>query len=339
MIKMLKEFFYEGDKMRYMRVLLTGSLIAAFAAYIYPYLLKMYTGAPAISAMGQYGDVYGGLNTLFTGLAFVGLIVTILQQRQEMKETREEFEEQTKQFEEQTRLLNEQIEEQKRANEKQFQLALASQYKEELFKRLDIITALEKDICLDKAYAVFHGEWTRDCEAVLKGDAAFELFFFHCTDFLFALHSKNQLSVVQKMQLLEQQRSMYVALNRLNSWLFNIYDYVHDVPLYFEKEPNSIGVFYRLLFNSLSKNAESILLMGAGQIIPESGLQVAQQKGYILATNVLPIHLDKKAKELLWKYVNMDVSVESARIEWQNYLRQSGVEYEATNYKPLRPLV
>lgn len=45
--------------------------------------------------MGPYGDVYGGLNTLFTGCAFVGLIITIFLQHQEMRETRKEFEQQT----------------------------------------------------------------------------------------------------------------------------------------------------------------------------------------------------------------------------------------------------
>lgn len=40
---------------------------------------------------GQYGDSFGALNTLFTGLAFAGLIVTILLQRQELKAQHKEF--------------------------------------------------------------------------------------------------------------------------------------------------------------------------------------------------------------------------------------------------------
>ena len=39
---------------------------------------------------GTFGDMFGFANALFTGLSFVGLIVTILLQRQDLKETREE---------------------------------------------------------------------------------------------------------------------------------------------------------------------------------------------------------------------------------------------------------
>lgn len=303
----------------------------------FPLILKNYTHAQSVVGLGEYGDIYGGLNTLFTGFAFVGLLVTIFLQHLELKETRDEFEKQTKQFEAQTRLLNEQIDEQKDANKKQFHLALDAQKKEELFKRLEIIKALEKDVCIDDAYAAFSGVWSRLCVGVLHGDAAFEIFFLNCTDFLYFLNSTTPPSKVQVMQLSEQQNSLYVTLNRLNAWLYSIYDYVHDIPIYFNQNPSNIGMFYRLLFNSSSKYAESVLLMSAGQIIPDHELIEAKEKGYILATNVLPIHLDSKAKELLWKYVNKDITVDAARREWQCYIQQSGVEYESGDYVPRRP--
>ncbi|NMR34756.1 hypothetical protein HIO71_11115 [Chryseobacterium aquaticum] len=40
---------------------------------------------------GIFGDMFGAANALFTGLSFTGLIITILLQRQELKETRDEF--------------------------------------------------------------------------------------------------------------------------------------------------------------------------------------------------------------------------------------------------------
>lgn len=52
---------------------------------------------------GQFGDLFGSVNALFSGLAFVGLIIAILLQknelelqRQELSETREEFKDQNK---------------------------------------------------------------------------------------------------------------------------------------------------------------------------------------------------------------------------------------------------
>lgn len=65
----------------------------------------------------EFGDMFGFLSCLFSGLAFAGLIVTIRQQRddlelqrQELKRANDEAEAQTKQFEEQTKQFNEQIE-------------------------------------------------------------------------------------------------------------------------------------------------------------------------------------------------------------------------------------
>ncbi len=40
---------------------------------------------------GQFGDTFGALNALFSGLAFAGVIYTILLQRKELKLTREEL--------------------------------------------------------------------------------------------------------------------------------------------------------------------------------------------------------------------------------------------------------
>lgn len=91
-----------------MRLFVAGCILIALFAWVYPYILCWYTGKPAISEMGQYGDVYGGLNTLFTGCAFVGLVITILQQRQEMRETREEFMAQTRQFRVQSEIMTKQ---------------------------------------------------------------------------------------------------------------------------------------------------------------------------------------------------------------------------------------
>lgn len=52
---------------------------------------------------GQFGDMFGAVNALFSGLAFAGLIITLIQQREELslqrnelKQTRDEFKEQNK---------------------------------------------------------------------------------------------------------------------------------------------------------------------------------------------------------------------------------------------------
>jgi hypothetical protein len=49
------------------------------------------TIGPQMATRGQFGDIFGGVNALFTGLAFAGVIYTILLQRQELGLQREEL--------------------------------------------------------------------------------------------------------------------------------------------------------------------------------------------------------------------------------------------------------
>lgn len=67
------------------------------------------------SHRGEFGDKFGAINSLFSGLAFLGLIVTLLfqkeeleLQRQELAETRKELEGQKKEFEEQNKIMRRQ---------------------------------------------------------------------------------------------------------------------------------------------------------------------------------------------------------------------------------------
>ena len=61
---------------------------------------------------GQFGDMFGAVNSLFSGLAFAGLIITLILQRrelelqrQELALTRREMEDQTAEFEKQNETL------------------------------------------------------------------------------------------------------------------------------------------------------------------------------------------------------------------------------------------
>ena len=54
-------------------------------------ILVFYLSGPSMDARGQFGDMFGGVNALFTGLAFAGVIYTILLQRKELELQREEL--------------------------------------------------------------------------------------------------------------------------------------------------------------------------------------------------------------------------------------------------------
>lgn len=57
------------------------------------------------SDRGTFGDKFGAVNALFSGLAFAGVIITILLQREELKATRDAVKTQTAEFELQNKTL------------------------------------------------------------------------------------------------------------------------------------------------------------------------------------------------------------------------------------------
>lgn len=57
---------------------------------------------------GTFGDSFGALNTLFSGFAFAGIIISIVLQSKELKATREEVKGQKEEFEKQTAVFNKQ---------------------------------------------------------------------------------------------------------------------------------------------------------------------------------------------------------------------------------------
>lgn len=70
---------------------------------------KLLTGKVFAPSLGEFGDVYGALNTLFSGLAFSGVIISIVLQSIELRATRKEMNSQVLQFEQQTEAMQKQV--------------------------------------------------------------------------------------------------------------------------------------------------------------------------------------------------------------------------------------
>lgn len=68
--------------------LIVPVLIAVFAIY---FLVVKYF-YPDMETRSQFGDMFGGASALFSGLAFVGIIYTILLQREDLNLQRKELE-------------------------------------------------------------------------------------------------------------------------------------------------------------------------------------------------------------------------------------------------------
>ncbi len=69
------------------------------------YLLRENTDGGTFGNRGTFGDMFGAINALFSGLAFAGIIFTILLQRNELELQREELRETRQEYIEQNRTL------------------------------------------------------------------------------------------------------------------------------------------------------------------------------------------------------------------------------------------
>lgn len=94
-MKIVKDIFYkpenkslESDSKRidylYIFYLLCIAIISI--ATLYSLLIRKYS-----KNIGEFGDSFGGLSSVFSGLAFAGVIITIIMQMKELQLTREEM--------------------------------------------------------------------------------------------------------------------------------------------------------------------------------------------------------------------------------------------------------
>lgn len=82
------------------------SLFVIGAWLLTPWALTHVLKISELTHRGVFGDMFGSINALFSGLAFVGVIVAILLQKEELEEQRRELKLSREAFEEQNKVLN-----------------------------------------------------------------------------------------------------------------------------------------------------------------------------------------------------------------------------------------
>lgn len=103
-MKINSNFFYKSDptdpnsppSLHIKNVILFcfGMIIALVTSYALIIIIKTWPiDEYSISKAGTFGDSFGALNSLFTGLGFAGLLITIFLQREDLKLTRMELSE------------------------------------------------------------------------------------------------------------------------------------------------------------------------------------------------------------------------------------------------------
>lgn len=108
------EKFYSYLKKRYTQLDVKGNLNIAWKlvirdSVIFVFVLWALTFILFINGekewRGTFGDMFGAVNALFSGLAFVGLIITMIMQHEELKLQREELKQTNAELEGQKSLI------------------------------------------------------------------------------------------------------------------------------------------------------------------------------------------------------------------------------------------
>lgn len=103
--------FIRGNMKKSVISIIILVLSVVMAWYHYPTWMQLLfsNDVSEITNRALFGDSYGSLNTLFSGLAFAGIITSIFLQSQELRETRAEIKGQKEEFELQTKAMNKQV--------------------------------------------------------------------------------------------------------------------------------------------------------------------------------------------------------------------------------------
>jgi hypothetical protein len=128
-----------------MIVLIIVVLVGAY--YLIPYLAK--DGLPA--SLGLFGDQFGAVNALFSGLAFAGLIYTILLQKEELKAQREEL-----------TLTRQEIEGQKLELKAQNETLALQRFENSFFQLLGYYTHAKEKNFYSESYSGFKNKYNQN---------------------------------------------------------------------------------------------------------------------------------------------------------------------------------
>ncbi len=194
----------------------------------------------------EFGDMFGFLSCLFSGLAFAGLIVTIRQQRddlelqrQELKRANDEAEAQTQQFEAQTKQFREQIE-----------LARHAQKLDTFYRRIAYINQQHADIVF------FQKDTHTNKESICKGSVAVlcfanEIITYHADIERCLANGEDKETILKKFTPSPYWANVFV-------WARSFFDFAQDI-IEENKKSKSNYTFLNILVNSLGPAEYDVL--------------------------------------------------------------------------------
>lgn len=183
---------------------------------------------PDAERQGQFGDMFGAVNALFSGLAFAGLIITLILQRRELSLQRDELEQTRKEFSEQNKTMKRQ------------------RFENTFFNLMSLLQHIT-----DNLECTIQGQ---DSYSEVKGREVFKMLYRENVNYDGSRGIKGFLKENSVDQLFQYQK--IDVLNHYFHFFDGIIDYIDGSDLLEEKERSQYAVMLR---NSLSDDERYVL--------------------------------------------------------------------------------
>lgn len=262
-------------------IVVSCTILIVLSCCFYPYILKACLNQEHAGNLGQYGDIYGGLNTLFTGLAFGGLGVTIWLQIKERKGQH------------------------------------IQSCKEDIYKRITIVKALEEQVRYNSRKTVVVKE-----DGVIKitdaEDGSFSGAQAICEINLAIQYIFNEIGnaatgSIKKHKVERMKLTAFDSMVYITPWLNTLADLLSDIIEYFHEEPEETRRYIRLVINSSSIHAVSLLVVFRDYIERPEVVDDLMHKGYIdWEACLVDSAKDSVIRKIVLSYFYVNITLEQA---------------------------
>lgn len=281
-------------------IILCVWIVYLFASYLLVFLSKFILPQVFMNAgtfqIGAFGDYFGALNTLFAGLAFAGIIITIRQQSADFQATKHEMREQTKQF----------------------KIA-------DFYRRVELLQQLENKIPNCWPQDLIEEKYKQWCSITPQRELSSPLA-------MLAYVSFDVLSIfyAKKEEINEQYLNHVVSLIRANKrfvlpWLLSFSCLVEDYHKFLSDDKDLLKILLRSFMSSIDLAATHMLIyMYQNAPISRNVLPILKEVQLEVdlfslncENNLLMILRNAKAFEIFHNIIDGNLTIEQAKREWE----------------------
>ena len=259
------------DKELVKNLLIAATFVLAFWCASFAWI---YVSVGDWEVRGQLGDMFGAVNSLFSGLAFAGLIVTLILQRKDLNLQRESIQQ-----------TNEQLGIQAREFEIQNQMAKQEQFRNTFFELLRMQQTITGELKISVK------EWNGTI-MIIQGRKVFEELFTE-RDYKYLVETDRRFySIAAKAR--DENDYEYISNPRIFSFLFHYFRFVYRIIKYVDETD---------VLNSIEERYQYVAFLRSTL----SNYEVAA-----IFYNCLSSNGKKKFKPLVEKYAlfdNIDVKI------------------------------